>query len=448
MYPVKSTIVLLSLILITSTCSSVEDTEFSPRPAINQVSPTSTLEAIVTPTTEKPTGTQIIEIPEITPVPPDHVISDTKITDVEGKVSFNDPYIGQEVTVSILSVKTGQPIKSISVNFHTNGPSLLIVAFDQEGRFLPNVTEIQYNDIAINRKTTFGKSNQASTASQVGGIAVALLLMEVLDGYEAAKAWVEFYQNPPQLEKWSLFSRDYCVTPEQMNSGIRAVVGTGLIILPGPADLINHIPNLAPLDDWAWLSAMSELTGSITTSEGLDKLKALLESNNGVVRWKVVELAGLNKQIAFPIGWCLNPLDQSDINSVLERAVYSFENNEPSLLNPMISSVGVGFAPYATSYASPDYNNLLEVITLVESSQMNSAPQCIGIYRDQYEPKASVYLQNIILNWSFVGVRDRNGSRISVGINDFGDGKYYIAFMAPIEDNYPLEYLSINSQCP
>lgn len=448
MYQVKAKIVLLLLILITSACSSVKDSEYSSHPTTKQVNPASTHEAVDTLATEPSDGVQVIEIPEITPVPSDRLVSDTKITDSSGKVSFYDPYIGQEIKVSILSDKIEQPIENINVNFYTNGPSLLVIAFDQEDRFLPNVTEIQYNEVGINRKTAFGKPNQAVTTVQVGEIALVLLLMDALDIYEAAKAWVEIYQNPPKLEKWSIFSQDYCFTPEQMNSGIRALVGTALIFLPGPADLINRAPNLSPLDDWAWLSVMSELTGSIGTSEGLDKIQGLLESNNGVVRWRVVQLAGLNRQIAFPVGWCLNPLNQSDIDSVLERVVYSFENNEPSLLNPMVNNVGVGFAPYATSYASPDFNNLMEVKTLVESSQMNSIPQCIGVYKDQYEPKASVYLQNIILNWSLVGLRDRSGSNISIGIKDFGDGNYYLAFMAPIEDNYPLDYISINAQCP
>ena len=104
----------------------------------------------------------------------------------------------------------------------------------------------------------------------------------------------------------------------------------------------------------------------------------------------------------------LSPLDLSDPYSIVEWTVYAIATKDTSVFKELIGKTGTVYAPYATGFQPPGYDNDDEVIEEIDKALARSEPTCRG-YQFRYfqeggnPDRVFMFFENMEFDESFTG---------------------------------------------
>lgn len=284
-------------------------------------------------------------LPLPTAVPAGQVASLSAVTRSQGEVAFSDPLAGRAVAVTVVDEQTRAPLDKIQVTLASNGAMILLIAVDPTQKYAPVVEEIAYEG---------GQSRQPGGArlaapAPVAPLAVVLAMVTFLQVWETGRSAVAFFNDLPALESWSESVASYCLRPDQVGNAKEVVLNAGFLLLGGWMG--KAIGKLAKtqvlLIDEASLQGLAEVFTNLLqeqTGLGLDQL--IDQQGAYIVRWTEYRIQGTLTYFARPDGFCLEPLDASDPQSILDWVNYGLANSEPYAL----TSLPMADQMYYTNY--------------------------------------------------------------------------------------------------
>ena len=320
----------------------------------------------ITPSLTIPTQALLQTTPDVTPADIDDIMISTSDTNSQGRIVFADPLTKQSVNISVADISTHKPLKNISVTTLSNGTELLLLAVDPSGEYAPTIKEVQYNELGANPDYQVAKL--AAPTKQ--GIEFVLLLIAIVEIEHNFKDWWEFAQDLPDLERWGFASQDYCVTNDQTTAGLKALSGTILIFFP-PLDKAFSQLN----DDIivTFLTTMGDTAFGNLFIAQIEKLG--LSFRPAIVKWRVYSLDGKIPYLPVrPVGWCLEPLEQSKPQSIIDWIKYGISKKNLYPFKVLVLDDGVSYVNYIEGGQSiPKHVFLSDV-----EDRLSSNPQCVG----------------------------------------------------------------------
>lgn len=312
---------------------------------------------------------------EVTPTPSDDNFQATKITDASGRATVIDPAVNNSRDFLVKDSLTDTGIGNIELTYVSDGKDFLIFVFDPEGKYVPTI----YDSESL---TSAGTPKLARVKEQ--GITEIVIVLTLLSAVQTVDDFIALFKHPPRLEKWGWFYEDTCWTGEQM--GQVASVGlfglTTFFGVPGFDDIGQAVFKIA---DQALLD-MLKVAQMGAEYEGQQRLVQF----NGILRWRVYHVpVGILPAIITPLGYCLDPLDATNTQSVVDWVNYALQYNEVMPLE-RLAATELGYVNYIEGGQGITRVGFLSDM----EERLPGKPVCEGYAEDDYQ------LQVWTSNWS------------------------------------------------
>ena len=268
-------------------------------------------------------GTQIKPV-QVTGIPSGEGKMVTAQTDAAGRVELSDPVTKDPRDILVKDAQTNAGISGITLTYVSDGADFIVFAVDPDGKYLPVVMDSAWI-------TGTGTPKLARLKEQVG-IGTIVIILKLVSLIQTVDDLIALYQHPPRLEKWGFLYEDTCWTGEQM--GQTASVLTEFLPIPGLDDLGKAVFRNA---DQALLD-MLKISQMGAEYEGQHRLMQF----NGILRMRMF-LTPI--PIITPLGYCLDPLDAFNAQSVVDWVNYALEYNEIMPLDRLSAST-MGYVNY------------------------------------------------------------------------------------------------------
>jgi hypothetical protein len=337
---------LLILAIFTNSCSSNGNSSPPTQPGNLKYSPT--------PTRSVPSGSNIVVKAK---------------TDTNGLASVVDPTNDKTKNIEVNAAETGIGIPNIELYYINNGTNSIILVHDPSGKYLSTIvsSETQSNLSTGGHFSSFisfmlgdlGSAYLVVPKYQV--VETIVIVLELASAIETVGDFIDFFRDMPDLEEYNFSYEESCWNGKQLAD----IASIGLMLLPG----FNDIGESYLTADEALLD-MLELS-----SMGFDlDIQKRLEELNGVIRFRSYHGIPVMKQV----GWCLEPLDKSNANSVVDWVNYSLTNNEAFPFERLTGEFeSVVYVNYIEGGQGKTIKEFINEISL----GLPAAPHCDG-YRD------------------------------------------------------------------
>lgn len=284
-------------------------------------------------------------------------------TDREGRLTFQHTEADYVIEVQTLDAGTQQPVAGITVWSVSKGDRVLIVAIDETSEYAPAATELKESEI--------GWLVPSSTArpARIAVFAVPLAMIKVVELYQTASAWYEFANQLPDPEYWSEDTRDYCINPEVKQQGVEALISTGFLVM-GPSSLLGQA------DDY--VEAIGTVIDQLASEGVTDGILGLMNTQPPAIeRWKIHVISGLPYFAEFA-GFCLDPLDRSDVQSALRWIDFALSSGDVFPFKAIFTS-SVSSQPYLYEEGNGEHTPQVILGELGRRLAV-SHPACVGYY--------------------------------------------------------------------
>ena len=107
-------------------------------------------------------------------------------------------------------------------------------------------------------------------------------------------------------------------------------------------------------------------------------------------------------QTSFPPTITPEPLDRTNIQSVLNWVSYAFSENMPEMISDLIDENGAEFgARYASSVAFPGFNNSEQIVSELQKGLQTANTTCMGysVILNARPDKANIYFSGFKFEW-------------------------------------------------
>lgn len=289
-------------------------------------------------------------------------------TDANGQVELHDPQEDYVLEVETRDAQAQLPIANVRVWSLSQGDKLLVIAIDESGEYAPYAKE--YNQSELSQ---LSGGHLARPGRQVISLAVVLLLVKAVSIYQNAAQWAAFVQDFPEIENWDSDSRDLCVNPRQKELGTQALIGTGLLVMsPGGA--------FGASDDY--VAAIGTVVDELFQEGVNDGIAGIMRQQPPAIeRWRIYTLATNIPYFARFLGFCLDPIDRTDLQSALDWVRYAMGHNDDYPLQAIVVE-DVYSTPQITVQGSTEISKELLLNEL--NRRLTSHPQCSGIYSTDF----------------------------------------------------------------
>jgi len=284
----------------------------------------------------------------VTPVPAKEIASSAGKTESKGEVRFSDPLTDQQVRVTVVDEQQKSPLAGIQVTFASNGAKVLLIATDPDQKYAPVVKEISYSELGSQSRRP-GSGAKLAAPAQVIPLVVVLGMVTFLSIWETGKSVLAFFNDYPELENWSESQVTYCLRPDQISNAKEVVLNSVFLLAGGPLGKVfgKIAASRALVIDEKSIEGLAELMSSFLQEQFGEKLDTTIQKQKPyIVRWKEYRIKGAFTYFARPDGYCLDPLDASSPQVIMNWVNYGIEHNDPyALVNlPMFDEIG--FANY------------------------------------------------------------------------------------------------------
>ena len=294
------------------------------------------------------------------------IITFTAETSSQGRISFPDPLTKQSVTINVADISTRKPLNNISVTILSNGTELLLFGVDPRGEYAPIIKEVQYTELSTIPDYQLAKLAAPTKIT----LETVLLLIAIVEIEQNFMDWWEFAQDLPDLERWGFASQDHCVTNDQTTAGIKALSGTALIFFPPFKKAFSQFTDEITV---TFLTTMGDTAFGNLFIAQIEKLG--LSFRPAIVKWRVYSLDGKIPYFPVrPVGWCLEPLEQSNPQSIIDWIKYGINKEHLYPFKVLALNEGVNYVNYiegGQSISKQDFLSDLEV-------RLSGNPQCDG----------------------------------------------------------------------
>ena len=302
----------------------------------------------------------------------ENITAESGVTNEAGLIQFKDSRSGVSRNVHVIADEDGKNLSNIEVTYISDGGDFIILVTDPSLQRLPVVYDP--NSSASLMK---GGTKLASIKHQLAEI---IIILKIWSAIQTAEDFMSLYQHPPRLERWEWNYIDSCWTGEQLAQGFG--VGSQFIPLPGFEKIVGKFfKNISQV-------MLDQL--KIATFGRDYELQQRISGFNGILR---VRIYYAPIPIVLPQGYCLNPLDKSEISSTMDWFTYATGFNEPLLVNKLVGNNGtqIGGA-YGTEVVFVGRNNGQAVVDALTQSLRISQPSCLGFELSGASPeKATLY---------------------------------------------------------
>jgi hypothetical protein len=261
-------------------------------------------------------------------------------TNTAGEASFQDPLMGGLLTVAAVDANTRTPAAGVQTWFMSLGTEVLIVVRDPNRVYAPSIEEIPYEGLG-------------STPT------VEIILFPYSAITQSQEEWFSYFIIYPDLDRWAIASDETCAAPPVVQPGMGGGEGADTLManLPVEAALtfsaFDTIP--APLGLAEDLLVMQ--IGSPVADQYLAQRPAL-------IRWEALTLHPEMPNLARPTGFCLEPLDRTDPQAILDWVQYGLDTNTLAVFEILAAEDGVGYANYLEGGQSNTQEAFLEDLAL------------------------------------------------------------------------------------
>lgn len=250
----------------------------------------------------------------------------------DGQVRFQDPISNNILTVTLKDEQTSQPVEKIETWFVSNGTQVLVITHDPSNRYADTIREFRYSELSLQ------DSSGAKLAAPVQQLSLAavILLVKIVDLYQDFTKWKAFFQDFPDIEKWSKETVQLCVTPDQASKGL------GLA-----SDLLIGFVTKGMFGDQEIEVAFEEIFnefGEEGTGTILDRYAST--QTPSIMRFTVFSIKDGFPAFLRIDGFCLEPLNRQEPQSALRWLLYGIQEQEFYPFQNLAVSEFYGYANY------------------------------------------------------------------------------------------------------
>lgn len=272
--------------------------------------------------TEPPPLTPTSTATPVISVNPEQAIVGTSFTDDAGRIIFADPLLGDALTIFAIDSDTGAPVAGVQTWFMSLGTEVLILLRDPNRIYAPTIEEIPYEGLGPAPSielTLFPYS--AITLSQ--------------------EDWFSYFLIYPDLDRWTIASEETCAQHPDIQPGMGGGEGEDTLTanLPVEAALTFTFFDTIPATQGVANDLQATQAGSPVAEQYLNQSPSL-------IRWEMLSLHPELPTLARPSGFCLEPLDRTDPQTILNWVQYGLENNSLAVFELLAAVDGVGYANY------------------------------------------------------------------------------------------------------
>jgi len=167
------------------------------------------------------------------PSPFDASFISAETTDSDGKVLVNNPDLVANLSIEVKDNSSSQPLKEIQTQIFLvdKKTKLLVIALDPREEYFPLIKVINNS---ISQEDSKTKLLGVSSVKAQTELALALLMIRVVEWWNTGKSTLEYFSNIPEITNYSFWQADYCFTGDQLASyfGFTSGVATALIPIP------------------------------------------------------------------------------------------------------------------------------------------------------------------------------------------------------------------------
>ncbi len=363
-------IIVVSLLALTLACQGLlpqaaPTLETAPPPA-EAATPTvfAPPPTLPSPITLTPTDSPASPTPSPQPlarVPPEQVFTALVVTGADGAAAFNDPLSGHTLTLAVQDGVTQAALPGMQVWFVSNGPEALVVAVDPNGVYAPLAEMLGYEELSALGRPGHGKLASPPVS---GSLAYVLTAVKYEDVKQTEQAWGAYFSNMPPTDIWAETWSEVCAASGEQASISAELTGAVFALsAPDPPSVMSDMAT-----DGAQIFLAANAQGAPVWAAGRAP---------SVVRWRVAAIRGGAPQLVTPIGYCLEPLDQTAEQSVLDWVRYGIAQ-ESVFPFAALAAEDVGYAVYIEG----GQGNTAEEFLAHLDARLSSGPQCEAVSRD------------------------------------------------------------------
>ena len=282
------------------------------------------------------------------------------------------------MTIKVADRTTNQPLEGVTLALVSNGPEVLIIASDPQGKYAPGIKEVKYSELSYDTKP--GTVKLAAYHRQ--SLEFVLLLIAIIEIEQNFKDWWAFVQDLPDLERWGFASQDYCVSNDQASNYMKALVGTSLILFPPFKSTFTAFKDdiLVTFLNTMGDTQLGDLIRSQIEKQGL-------VSRPAITQWRVYLIGGVFRYLpARPVGWCLEPLDRKNPQDILNWIWYGIDHDDLYPFKVLVTEDAVGYVYYIEGGQTTYKDQFLSDL----QARFGSQPAC-----DRY-----VYSSEVLQIWT------------------------------------------------
>lgn len=218
-------------------------------------------------------------------------------TDDEGIIRFDLGSAESTLSLKVIDQSSQDPLSDIQVNYFIKDQKVLLVATDPAEKYLPAVKEVSLLQPG-------GRQSDSS---------LNVISLNPASGYlQNFNEWQDYVGNVQDINAFSIETQSKCINPDQTQKGIRALIGNSAILLSGTNSSGEAIQQGIRL-------VAGEFDQANATSV-LDS--AIAAQTPAVLRWKIYKISDSLPYLIQPDGYCLEPLDSSYAQLVLQWIQY------------------------------------------------------------------------------------------------------------------------------
>jgi hypothetical protein len=144
-----------------------------------------------------------------------------------GQITFEDRKVKTSIPVAIADARTNEPIVGIRVEFLSDGERLLVVAFDEQGQYIPEVYEGE-----LTSQTSHAPLGVQPTLAQ-GFIPTILALLDWKATVQTVNDLIGLATwNRPAYENWNWIYHEECWSRDQLKKGVKAMMKGVEVVFP------------------------------------------------------------------------------------------------------------------------------------------------------------------------------------------------------------------------
>jgi hypothetical protein len=296
--------------------------------------------------------------------------------------------------IEVRAAESGNGIPNIELNYVSNETDYIILAQDPSGIYLSAIfsSSVQSNFDPSQYQTAFASSalgvvsdSSYLVVPQYQVVGTIIIVLTLLSAIQTAEDFISLYQNPPRLVNWNWLYEDRCWTGKQMSE----IASVGLFT----AEHFIGVPGFSEIGQFFKIADEGSLDLLRISQMGAEwDIQQRIEQFNGIVR---VRLYRAPVPIIQPIGFCLEPLNMADANSIVDWVGYGLKHDEILPFERLfynLSEIGYGYQiEGGQSKSKADFLSWI-------MSGLPNAPRCDGyVVNSQY---GFDYLSIWTSNWS------------------------------------------------